>query len=94
MIELAALYGVLRVVAMNKGIVSLEDLSRFYHEATGDWHEPQERTWHGPLAKLNGHTRAAGLSRLEEPRPEGLLGVTPGVVHEFPSGPRGPMVAH
>ena len=64
MIELAALYGVLRGVAMSKGIVSHEDLSRLYHEATGDWHEPQERTWHGPLAKLNGHTRAAGLPPL------------------------------
>jgi hypothetical protein len=64
MIDLKVLYGVLRVVAMSRGLVSREDLSRHYHEATGDWHEPREGTWDGPLAKLNGHTGAAGLPPL------------------------------
>jgi hypothetical protein len=54
MIDLAKLYGVLRGVATSKGIVSREDLSRLYHEATGDWHEPQGETWDEPLAELNG----------------------------------------
>src|SRR5215468_439410 len=60
MIDLLVLYSVLRGVAVSKGIISYEDLSRLYHEATGDWHEPQ-RTWDVPLAQVNGHARAAGL---------------------------------
>jgi hypothetical protein len=64
MIDLATLYSVLRGVATSKGIISHEDLSRLYHEATGDWHEPREGTWDGPLAELNGRTKAAGLPPL------------------------------
>ena len=64
MVNLAVLYGVLRGVATGKGIISYEDLSRLYQEATGDWHEPQAGTWEGSLARLNGHTRAAGLPPL------------------------------
>jgi hypothetical protein len=64
MIELAKLYRVLRGVAAGKDLISREDLSRLYHEATGDWHEPQGETWDGPLAELNGHARAAGLPPL------------------------------
>ena len=60
MIDLAVLYGVLRGVATSKGIISHEDLSRLYHEATGNWHEPQG-SWDVSLAELNGHSRAAGL---------------------------------
>jgi hypothetical protein len=60
MIDLTVLYGVLRGVATGKGIISHEDLSRLYHEATGNWHEPQG-TWDVALAELNGHARAAGL---------------------------------
>jgi hypothetical protein len=61
MIDLVKLYGVLRGVATSKGIISREDLSRLYLEATGDWHEPQGETWDVPLADLNGHAKAAGL---------------------------------
>ena len=64
MIDLPALYGVLRKVATSKGIVSYEDLSRLYHEVTGDWHESEEGTWGGPLAAVNGQARAAGLPPL------------------------------
>jgi hypothetical protein len=64
LIDLKVLYGVLREVAMSKGLISHEDVSRLYHEATGDWHEPGKGTWDGPLARLNGHTRAAGLPPL------------------------------
>jgi hypothetical protein len=60
MIELAVLYAVLRDVARRKDVISYEDLSRLYHEAAGDWHDP-EGTWDVPLAGLNGRTRAAGL---------------------------------
>jgi hypothetical protein len=60
MIDLTVLYGILRGVAMSKGIISYEDLSRLYHEAMGDWHEPQG-TWDVPLAQVNGQARAAGL---------------------------------
>jgi hypothetical protein len=62
-IDLKVLYGILRGVALSKGILSYEDLSRRYHEATGDWLEPQG-TWDGPLAELNGHTKAARLPPL------------------------------
>jgi hypothetical protein len=75
MIDLAVLYGVLRGVATSKGIISYEDLSRRYHEVTGDWHEPQAGTWNVPLANVNGLTRAAGLPPLaavvtDKPRQE------------------------
>jgi hypothetical protein len=63
MIDLAVLYGVLRKVAMSKGVISYEDLSRLYHEATGNWHEPHG-TWDVPLAEINGHARAANLPPL------------------------------
>jgi len=64
MIDLAKLYDVLRCVATSKGIISREDLSQLYHEATGDWHEPQAGIWDVPLAELNGHARAARLPPL------------------------------
>jgi hypothetical protein len=63
MIDLAVLYAILRGVAGRRGIVSYEDLSQLYQEATGDWHEPQS-TWDPPLATVNGRTRAAGLPPL------------------------------
>jgi hypothetical protein len=59
MIDLTKLYGVLRGVATGKGVVSREDLSRLYHEADGDWHEPG--AWVVPLAEVNRLTKAAGL---------------------------------
>jgi hypothetical protein len=62
-IDLKVLYGILRGVAMSKGILSYEDLSRRYHEATGDWLEPQG-TWDVPLAEVNGHAKAARLPPL------------------------------
>jgi hypothetical protein len=61
MVKLAVLYGVLRGVAASKGIISHEDLSRLYQEATGDWHEPLKGAWDVPLAEVNGHARAARL---------------------------------
>jgi len=61
MIDLAVLYGILRGVAMSKGIISYEELSCLYHQATGDW---QEGGWDGPLAEVNRHVRAAGLPPL------------------------------
>jgi hypothetical protein len=60
MIDLAVLYGILRGVAKRQQIISYEDLSRLYQEATGDWHEPHG-TWDSPLAEVNGHTKAASL---------------------------------
>jgi hypothetical protein len=60
MIDLATLYAVLRGVASRKGIISYEDLSRLYHEAGGEWHEPHGG-WDVALADLNGHAKAAGL---------------------------------
>jgi hypothetical protein len=60
MIDLKVLYGVLREVARREGVISYEELSRLYHEAGGDWHDP-EGTWDVPLAALNGRARAAGL---------------------------------
>ena len=60
MIDLKVLYGILRGVAMSKGIISYDDLSRFYHETTGDWLEPKG-TWEGPLAEVNGQAKAARL---------------------------------
>jgi len=61
MIDLAVLYGILRGVAMSKGIISYEELSCRYHEATGDW---QEGAWDGLLSEVNRHARAAGLPPL------------------------------
>jgi len=78
MIDLTVLYGILRDVATNKGIVSHEDLSRLYHEATGNWHEPKG-TWNVPLAEVNGYVKAAGLPPLsavvtDNPRQEDNFG--------------------
>jgi hypothetical protein len=78
MIDLAVLYGVLRGVAMSKGIISYEDLSRLYHEVTGDWHEPQG-IWDPSLAQVNRHAKAAGLPPLtaivtDKPRQEDNFG--------------------
>jgi hypothetical protein len=75
MIDLKLLYGLLREVAMSKGIVTCEDLSRRYHEATGEWLEPQG-SWDVPLAAVNGHAKTAGLPPLSavvtgKPRQEG-----------------------
>jgi len=64
MIGVKALYGVLRDVAASKGVVSYEDLARLYHEAVGDWHEPQAALWQVPLVEINGLARAAGLPPL------------------------------
>ena len=78
MIDLAVLYGILRGVATSKGVISHEDLSRLYYQATGNWHEPQG-TWNGPLAEVNGHAKAAGLPPLtavvaDRPRREDNFG--------------------
>jgi hypothetical protein len=96
MIDLAALYGVLRGVAMRKGIISHEDLSRLYHEATGDWHEPREGTWEGPLADLNGHAKAAGLPPISalvtcKPREGDNFGPPGGGFWESPGVPPRPV---
>ena len=64
MVNLTVLYGVLRGVATGKGIISYEDLSRLYQEATGDWHEPLGGAWDVPLAEVNSLARAAGLPPL------------------------------
>lgn len=61
-IDLAKLYNVLREVALYRGVISYEDLSRRYNEAGGDWQE--EGAWGVPLAGLNGRTKAAGLPPL------------------------------
>jgi hypothetical protein len=79
MIDLAVLYALLRRVAGSKGIVSYEDLSRLFYEATGEWHDPHG-TWDGPLAGVNGHARAAGLppiSALVTDQPDAASGFGP-----------------
>jgi hypothetical protein len=89
-IDVKVLYGVLREAAVTKGILSHEELSRRYHEATGDWLEPRGG-WDVPLAEVNARTKAAGLPPLSavvtdkpgredgyEPPTSGFWG-TPGV---------------
>src|ERR1041385_2430325 len=94
MIDLALLYTLLRSVAEAKGILSYEDLSRLYHEAGGEWFEPHE-TWEGPLGRINGYTRAAGLPPLSalvtyQPRQEGNFEPPGGSFWDSPGVPPKP----
>ena len=73
MIDLGVLYGVLREVARGKGVVGHDDLSRLYHEATGDYHDPIN-AWPAPLAEVNGDPGgrpAAPFRRRDGPAPAG-----------------------
>src|SRR3954471_15552433 len=95
MVNLTVLYGVLRGVATSKGIISYEDLSRLYHEAAGDWHEPAGGAWNLPLAEVNGHARAARLPPIsavvtDKPRREDSFGPPTSGFWESPGVPPRP----
>jgi hypothetical protein len=94
MIDLALVYTLLRGVAATRGILSYEDLSRLYHEAGGEWYEP-DGTWDVPLSKMNGYTRAAGLPPLSalvtyKPQQEGNFEPPGGSFWDSPGVPPKP----
>ncbi len=61
--DLHALFAILSQVARDQGQITYGDLSRLYHEATGEWHEPFG-SWDVPLGEINVALHNAGLPAL------------------------------
>jgi hypothetical protein len=59
----AVLYGILRGVAANEGVISYAQLSGAYLNAEGGWIEPQYG-WNEPLGRLNVSLHRAGCPPL------------------------------
>ncbi len=58
-----AIYAVLAEVARRGAQLTYGDLSRAYHQATGDWHEPHG-SWDNPLGELNQRLERLGWPAL------------------------------
>lgn len=58
-----ALYAILVGVARRGDQITYTELSRAYHQATGEWREPHGG-WDDPLGELNQRLYAAGLQPL------------------------------
>jgi hypothetical protein len=58
-LNLPILYHILASISGQRELLTYGDLSRAYHDATGEWHEPH-RSWDQPLGQLNTQLCEAG----------------------------------